>query len=156
MSEHLETGTMKELSPAECWALLRSQDLGRLAVTTGGAPLIFPVNYAVDHGCVVLRTAPGTKLAAALTSDAVAFEADAHDRGSQVAWSVMIQGQAEEMVELEELLDADDLPLSPLHPSPKHRFLRIVPTEVSGRRFATVPGDFWHGPLSGRRRAPRD
>ena len=31
-----------------------------------------------------------------------------------------------------------DLPLFPWHASPKHRFVRIVPDELTGRRFTVV------------------
>jgi uncharacterized protein len=49
-----------------CWALLRSQEAGRLAVLIADRPEIFPINYVVDHGTVVFRTAEGTKLAGAV------------------------------------------------------------------------------------------
>ena len=52
------------LEPPECWTLLRHTEVGRLAVTMGTSPDIFPVNFAVDRGSVVFRTAEGTKLAA--------------------------------------------------------------------------------------------
>ena len=51
-----------------CWALLRSQEVGRLAVSIADRPEIFPVNYVVDHGTVVFRTAEGTKLAGAVNT----------------------------------------------------------------------------------------
>ena len=41
-------------------------------------PEIFPINYVVDHGTVVFRTAEGTKLAGAVQRD-VAFEADGYE-----------------------------------------------------------------------------
>ena len=38
-----------------------------------------------------------------------------------------------------ERLDALELPLFPWHNSPKYRFVRIEPTEITGRRFAVDP-----------------
>ena len=38
-----------------------------------------PVNFVVEHGNVVFRTAEGTKLAAAVLGTAVAFEVDGYD-----------------------------------------------------------------------------
>jgi hypothetical protein len=154
--------TNPDISPPQpltadvCWSLLRSVDLGRLAVTVGGKPDIFPVNFTVDHGTVVFRTAEGTKLLAATISPEVAFEVDGHDREAGEAWSVVIRGRAEELRHLEELLDADDLPIFPLHAMPKNRFLRIVPEHISGRRFPTADPQVWTGPLSGRPRAPKE
>ena len=38
------------LPPHECWALLRSAEVGRLAVSIMNRPDIFPVNHIVYHG----------------------------------------------------------------------------------------------------------
>jgi nitroimidazol reductase NimA-like FMN-containing flavoprotein (pyridoxamine 5'-phosphate oxidase superfamily) len=55
--------TSQELPADECWELLRQSPVGRLAVVVAGDPDIFPINYVVDHGSIVIRTAAGTKLA---------------------------------------------------------------------------------------------
>ena len=56
---------LRELTTEQCWSLLAAQDVGRLGVIAEHYPMIFPVNYAVDHEVVVVRTGPGTKLTAA-------------------------------------------------------------------------------------------
>ena len=122
----------------DCWELLRRSDVGRLAVATAGRPDIFPVNFVVDHGSVVFRTAEGTKLAASVLGTAVAFEVDGYDAASGDAWSVVLKGRAREMEAVHDVFDALDLPLFPWHASPKHRFVRIVPDELTGRRFSVV------------------
>ena len=48
--------------PAECWELLATQPVGRVAVIVGHYPVVFPVNYAVDDKTIVYRTGAGTKL----------------------------------------------------------------------------------------------
>ena len=116
----------------ECWELLRSSEVGRLAVAIAEQPDIFPVNYVIEQGTVVFRTAEGTKLNAAIGS-LVAFEVDGEDAGD--AWSVVVKGRAEEITQMYEVFDAADLPLYPWNAAPKHRFVRIVPDQVSGRRF---------------------
>ena len=116
----------------DCWELLRSEEVGRLAVIVTNHPDIFPVNYVVEHGTVVIRTAEGTKLAAAIGSS-VAFEVDGEVDGD--AWSVVIKGRAEEIQQMHELFDAANLPLYPWNAAPKHRFVRIVADQVTGRRF---------------------
>ena len=88
---------MTDLPANVCWALLRSQEVGRLAVSIADRPEIFPVNYVVDHGTVVFRTAEGTKLAGAVQGDAVAFEADGYEPDTGEAWSVVVKGHAEEI-----------------------------------------------------------
>ena len=126
------------LSTNECLDLLRSTDVGRLAVSITNLPDIFPINYIVDRGAVLFRTAEGTKLAAAVLGRGVAFEVDGVDDVAGEAWSVVIKGHAVEIERMQELFDALDLPLYPWHAAPKHRFVRIEPVDISGRRFAIV------------------
>jgi uncharacterized protein len=139
-----------------CWSLLRSTDIGRLALVASGRPEIFPVNFVVDHGTVVFRTAEGTKLAAVTINHEVAFEVDGVDREAGEAWSVVVKGRATELNRFDDLLAADDLPIRPLHASPKNRYVRIVPDEISGRRFVTAPPAQWDTPLTGTRRVPHE
>jgi uncharacterized protein len=136
-----------------CWGLLRSTEVGRLAVAVGTQPDIFPINYVVDHGTLVFRTAEGTKLAAAVLGRGVAFEIDGYDAEAGDAWSVVVKGRATEIERMQDVFDAVDLPLFPWHASPKHRFVRIEPEDISGRRFRVVdtvvrrvPGDTVRAP----------
>ena len=129
---------MEVLDAHECWDLLRSAEVGRLAVAIANHPDIFPINYVVDHGSVVFRTAEGTKLAAAVLGTAVAFEADGYDEHAGEAWSVVLKGQAIEIQRMHDLFEAADLPLFPWHAAPKQRFVRITPDSVTGRRFRVV------------------
>ena len=121
-----------------CWQLLRDSEVGRLAVSITDHPDIFPVNFVVDHGTVVFRTAEGTKLAAAVLGCAVAFEVDGYDPDCGDAWSVVLKGRATEIERMQDVFDALDLPLFPWHTSPKPRFVRIEPSDISGRRFHAV------------------
>jgi nitroimidazol reductase NimA-like FMN-containing flavoprotein (pyridoxamine 5'-phosphate oxidase superfamily) len=129
---------MEVLGTHTCLELLRGADVGRLAVFVADHPDIFPVNFVVDHGTVVFRTAEGTKLAAAVLGRAVAFEVDEYDAASGDAWSVVIKGGAVEIDRMQDVFDALDLPLFPWHSAPKHRFVRIEPNHISGRRFHVV------------------
>jgi uncharacterized protein len=127
---------MEELSESACLALLRTVDVGRLAVNTeDGAVDIFPINFTVDHGTVVFRTAPGTKLDSIIASQRVAFEADHFDWYEHVAWSVVIKGDAELAMRRGDLEDLFDVEVHPWHPRHKPHLVRIVPTATTGRRF---------------------
>ena len=67
--------TLVELTRDECFVLLRTVEIGRVAVSRGDrAPLVVPVNFAVDGEAVVFRTNAGTKLDAVATGP-IAFEA---------------------------------------------------------------------------------
>ena len=50
-------GLVVELDESACWGLLRSVEVGRLAVVVNHRPEIFPINFVVDHATVVFRTA---------------------------------------------------------------------------------------------------
>jgi nitroimidazol reductase NimA-like FMN-containing flavoprotein (pyridoxamine 5'-phosphate oxidase superfamily) len=135
---------MVELTSEQSWALLEDNvrvggAVGRVAVAIMNHPDVFPVNYAVDHTdkgpSVVFRTAEGTKLAAAVLGTAVAFEIDGYDSIAGEAWSVVLKGQAQEVESIHGVFDTDDMPIFPWHSGPKHRVVRIVAEEVSGRRF---------------------
>ena len=135
----------------ECWALLRSTEVGWLAVCVWEAPDIFPLNYVMDHGTVVFRTAEGSKLSAIVAVSLVAFEVDGYDEQAHEAWSVVIKGSAQEIKRLHERIQSSDLPLFPWHVAPKGHFVRIEPQTISGRRFHVVDPSAWHTPTIGTR-----
>ena len=149
-------GEVTVLATDACWGLLRSTDVGRLAVAVAGEPDIFPINYVVDGGTIVFRTAPGTKLSSVAVGHAVAFEVDGHEPDAGEAWSVVIKGRGEQITRSQELIDTTDLPLFPWQAGPKHRFVRIVPTDISGRRFQVVDRAAWDTPLTDAPRTSPD
>jgi nitroimidazol reductase NimA-like FMN-containing flavoprotein (pyridoxamine 5'-phosphate oxidase superfamily) len=131
-------GEITELTADECWQLLRSHDLGRIAASAAGLVDIFPINYAVDDSkAVYFRTATGTKLLELAINDRVAFEIDGTNELG--AWSVVVKGRAERIDRRSEMDAAERLGLSPWIPSLAYRWVRIRPTEIAGRRFALGP-----------------
>lgn len=121
------------MSPDECWAELSSTALGRLATSVDGQPDIFPVNYVVQSRSILIRTAEGTKLASAAINHRVAFEADDHDVAQ--GWSVVVKGRASVLSSIDELAAAERAQVLPWISTPKQRFIRITPVEITGRRF---------------------
>jgi len=143
-----------EYLPADvCWELMRSSVLGRLAVVIEDHPDIFPVNYVVDQGSVVFRTAAGTKMAGALANTPVALEVDGYDAVEEQAWSVVLRGRAEHVLQAQALAQADALPLFPWQRGPKENFVRIHRINLTGRRFKVAKPDIWAAPISDARRA---
>lgn len=139
----------EELSEDACWSLLRAGEVARLAVVVQDHPEIFPVNYVVDHGSVVFRTAEGTKVHAALSESAVALESDgvdAPEKGSGStahAWSVVLKGTARQITDTNELMNTTELPLTPWQTGAKGKFVRVTPTEITGRRFPVASPREW-------------
>lgn len=121
------------MSTDDCWSRLASLTLGRLATSVDGQPDVFPVNFVVQGRTILIRTAEGTKLVSALVNDRVAFEADDHDVAH--GWSVVVKGRAEVLSTARELAVADAAQVLPWTSTPKERYLRIVPTEITGRLF---------------------
>jgi nitroimidazol reductase NimA-like FMN-containing flavoprotein (pyridoxamine 5'-phosphate oxidase superfamily) len=136
MTSPLDRHGIAVLDVHQCLDLLRNAEVGRLAVVVGDHPDIFPVNYVVDHGTVMFRTAEGSKLAAVIFGGIVAFEVDGYDAELGEAWSVVVKGHASEVRDLRERVAATSLPLFPWQTDPKPRFVRIVPIEITGRHFA--------------------
>jgi len=139
--------SVENLDKQTCLRLLRGVTVGRLAVWVDDHPDIFPINYRVDHGTLVFRTADGTKLQAATADTPVALEADGIDSDSGIAWSVVVKGQAGAVKNPEEVLDTAGLLLFPWQAGKKEHFVRITPDTLTGRRFKVVPPLTWWTPL---------
>ena len=107
--------------------------LGRVAVSVGALPAIFPVNYATLDGDVVFLSGRGTKLTAALRGSVVAFEVDEADRFAHTGWSVTVVGPAHLITDPDERAMASALPLSSWAPGRTDEFVRIEARLVSGR-----------------------
>lgn len=135
------------LDEGECWALLQGKQFGRLAVSANNQPDVFPVNFIIDDGRLIIQSAPGHKFAAAVFGDAVAFEVDSIDEENGTGWSIVVKGPATEVDDLEDYLHVGDLPLEPWAGGAKLRFLQILPTIVTGRR---IPEPIAHGSAQSR------
>lgn len=138
---------MDELAPSACWEHLRSTPIGRLAVRGVGDDVeVFPVNYLVDHGTIVFRTAAGTKLDRIVATSQSTFEADGVDAAGggagDTAWSVIAKGPCAVIQERDDVVASFDVDVSPWHAGGKPTFVRLTPHTLTGRRFTidTVPG----------------
>ncbi len=69
-------GHLHELDEAECWELVRSREVGRIAYTDDRGPMVVPVTYVVGEKSVLFRVAPYTELARYLPDTRVALEVD--------------------------------------------------------------------------------
>ena len=139
------TGTdLRTLTEQRCWELLGQTKIGRLAVSANHHPDIFPVNFTVDDGRIVIRTAEGLKFAGAVLGRSVAFEADCLDSANHTGWSVVVRGEAEEPKHLEDHLQALDLGIEPWAAGSKERFIVITPIAITGRVLPpAVSGHTW-------------
>jgi len=127
--------SFEALDEEECYSLLHSGSIGRVAVSIGEIPAIFPVNYHAFHGDIYFFTAEGTKLDAAVRRAMLSFQLDHFDPVYQHGWSVLAVGKATEIHEtlIREL--AVHFPLQPWAPGSRSHLVQIRPDFVSGRRI---------------------
>jgi uncharacterized protein len=128
------------LTEADARTLLAEGEVGRVGLTLGAMPAIFPVNYAVIDGDIVFRTAPGSKLAAASDHTVVAFEVDDYERENRSGWSVLVVGRSEIVCALDVAFKASEAGLEPWAEGPRTSIVRIHPEFVSGRRIVHAEG----------------
>jgi Pyridoxamine 5'-phosphate oxidase len=78
---------------SECWELLATTSVGRIALSLRALPAILPVQYYLDGRtlavCLGHRDLPERALNAV-----VAFAADAIDPQTRSGWSVQVQGRS--------------------------------------------------------------
>ena len=105
------------------------------------AAAIFPVNYRMVHDDIVFRTAPGSKLSAALAGAVVAFEVDDYGLLDHTGWSVLAVGQAEVVTDPAFVRAVEASGLQPFAEGVRTAIVRIEPTFLSGRRLVHGPVD---------------
>jgi len=134
--------TRRAINTDEGIALLArgGQQVGRLVVTVGGEPVIFPLNFAVDGEAIVFRTQTGTKLTG-ITRSLATFEVDDIDASGQ-GWAVAFEGLAQEVLDadpesMRERIAAIDLETWPGGDRP--HVVRIRPYRVHGTAWSVVP-----------------
>jgi nitroimidazol reductase NimA-like FMN-containing flavoprotein (pyridoxamine 5'-phosphate oxidase superfamily) len=125
------------LDAAESWDLLAASELGRLAVSVGDQPEIFPINYLAHDGVILFRTAQGSKLVSLTINRHVALETDGFT--AEAAWSVIVKGTARTLQREIDIEVAKKLPLHSWIPTIKYIFVEITPEQITGRRFARGP-----------------
>jgi uncharacterized protein len=117
------------LGEADCYVRLRSREIGRVAVKLADDLIILPVYYAVLDDDIVFRTAPGTKLSAALLKTKVAFEVD----GSAPGWSVLVRGHSEELRDPDLQARARKALGYDWPAGDREKFVRVRAEQVTGR-----------------------
>jgi nitroimidazol reductase NimA-like FMN-containing flavoprotein (pyridoxamine 5'-phosphate oxidase superfamily) len=123
-----------ELGADECWELLGGEPVGRVVYLDDHGPLAVPVNFAVEDGTLLFRTAPGSSLARHLReSPTCAFEVDRIDTHLRSGWSVLARGSAAFVRHPATGFDA--AVSAPWPEGTRHFLIRITPSELTGRRL---------------------
>lgn len=129
---------LMDLDVSVCLDLLRSTEVGRVAVNTPTGPHIVPVNYTVFDAMIVFRTTPYSVVGCYGRQVPCAFEIDGIDPAQHRGWSVLARGRCDV------LADAGTL----------DRLAEAWPQPWAGGQRSLVIGIRWTE-LTGRRIGPR-
>ena len=123
------------LNRRQCLDLLQGVRVGRLVLTEDEVPAVQPVNFRLWRDDVVIRVAGGAKLAAATQNLVVAFEADELDQDLRTGWSVTVVGHAQQITDVDELVEVAGTFVQPWVDGKRDHFVRIHSEKITGRRF---------------------
>ncbi len=127
------------LDEQTCYQLLESAPVGRVLVSVDAMPAAFPVNYRLNGDEIVFRTAPGTKLSAAVDRTVLGFEADEIDLTHHTGWSVLAVGLSRVVSEPSEVAALDQIGLDSWWIAPSARYVVLKIQRLTGRRIAGEP-----------------
>lgn len=125
-------GHLLELTPEECWELVATSPVGRLAWQGPHSPTVVPVNFVVDGRSIRVRTTGYSELGRQVDDSAVAFQVDDIDAEGRTGWSVLMRGEAH--LEYGSAAAGVTEP-EPWLSGPRTLRLRIDVEEVTGRRI---------------------
>lgn len=93
MTDANEVRYFTKLDTEECWKLLASVEVGRVAWNGDHGISVLPVNFLVDGATIVFHTSPDSPLAKVADGRDVAFQVDEVDSETAHGWSVLVRGQ---------------------------------------------------------------
>ena len=126
-----------ELTPAECWDLLRGTSLGRVVFTMHAMPAIRPVNHLIDGRTIVIRSHLGSAITGHASRDGavVCYEADDIDPERHTGWSVIATGIAR-LVTDPGAVSRYQRSLEPWVARPMDQVIAITPETITGIQLA--------------------
>lgn len=137
-SEAAERPVLIRLTTTECWDRLGTHGVGRVALPAESSPEVFPVNYTVVGRAVLYRTSRRGPAAVA-SGTQVSFQADRIDDQVSQGWSVLMAGAAEHIDDPETVRRIIEQGVAePWAGGDRPLWIRIEPTEVTGRRIGTM------------------
>ena len=119
------------LSIEECWDLLQSTKLGRVALSVRALPMILPVQYYVEDSQLAVCLGHHKVPPQAVNNAVVAFGADEVDPRSGVGWSVQVQAIAR-------FSETSGVPAN-CEQLTAGQIVHLVPEHISGYRVELCP-----------------
>jgi nitroimidazol reductase NimA-like FMN-containing flavoprotein (pyridoxamine 5'-phosphate oxidase superfamily) len=131
----IDDNGLEILDRDECFELLASQPIARLGLSMKAMPVVLPVNFLLDGDQIVLRTAEGSKLQAALSHSVVAVEVDDYDPVSHTGWSVLVRGTSWVVEDPGEVARLSQLWIRPWANEQADQWVAVAIDMISGRRI---------------------
>jgi uncharacterized protein len=131
----LDGAGLEVLAEPECWDLLATRSVGRVAVSAGALPRILPVGFACHHGRIVFCAASGSTLERATRAAVLSFEVDAIAPDLSEGWSVVALGVARAATPDEIAFMATQPVLVRWSASSSTSPVSLSVEEITGRRF---------------------
>jgi uncharacterized protein len=135
---HSDGSSPQHLSRGECLRLIASVPVGRIIYTRQALPAVELVNFALDHGDIIIRTDRSGKLAAATRGAVVAFQADRLDPADHTGWSVTVIGQSHEVTDADEISRLEQIGLRSWAPGEHEHFIRVSPGILDGQQLSAM------------------
>jgi nitroimidazol reductase NimA-like FMN-containing flavoprotein (pyridoxamine 5'-phosphate oxidase superfamily) len=124
----------QELGRQQCYQLLATQEVARVARQAADALQILPVTYALFEGAIYFRTSPHSIVSELARPTEVALEVDELDEERRTGWSVVVHGRSASVAPLENLSQRWELDsLMPWPAGLRTLVVRVVPFDISGR-----------------------
>jgi nitroimidazol reductase NimA-like FMN-containing flavoprotein (pyridoxamine 5'-phosphate oxidase superfamily) len=125
--------------------LIAPGGIGRLAYAGRYDLTVMPVNFKVQDGAILFRTASDSateedlRTGIAHAEYRVAFEIDDFDADTREGWSVLIQGPAHHLDSESEREQALLAGVEAWAGGHREQFIRITPARITGRRIRLQP-----------------
>lgn len=120
------------LSEWECWDLLATASVGRLALSVRALPVILPVQYYLNGRRLAVGLGHHGLPERALDETIIAFAADSIDPVTKSGWSVQVQGRS--VIPRGLRIDTDCG-----WPAAAAQVVEIEPGRISGHRMHLCP-----------------
>jgi uncharacterized protein len=124
----------QELGRQQCYQLLATQEVARVAWQAAETLQILPVTYALFEGALYFRTSPHSILSELARPTEVALEVDELDEERRTGWSVVVHGRSASVALQGNLGQRPELEsLMPWAAGLRTLVVRVIPYDISGR-----------------------
>ena len=112
-SRSAQTNGFVLLDEGRCLALLESEGLGHLGLTSGALPVVTPIRYRLVGRSVVFATESGAKLNSARRNAVACLEIEGTDASTGIDWTVLATGRLREVADSCSITSHDGFSLRP-------------------------------------------